>query len=66
MSLVQCLGGWCNSRNRCAHYHAESRPGREPIERLCGAVEEPERITHIGRLPVDKSAISQPVDKSPC
>jgi hypothetical protein len=41
--IVQCLGGWCSSRDDCNHYHAPLRVGRMPIERLCGPVEEPER-----------------------
>ena len=64
MILVQCLGGWCRSRHACAHYFAEPLPNRQPVERLCGAEEEPERITRIGFLPVDKSPVPRPVDNS--
>lgn len=42
--IVQCLGGWCSSRDRCVHYIALHTPGRQPVERLCGKVEEPETI----------------------
>lgn len=42
--MIPCLGGFCLSRTRCAHYYAEST--HEPCERLCGAVEEPELGTH--------------------
>lgn len=64
MTIIQCLGGWCQSRNRCAHYHADPLHGRAPIERLCGDTEEPEPITRIGRLPVDKSSCAQPEEKT--
>ena len=45
--MLQCLGGWyagkaCSSRELCAHYFAPKIPGREPVERLCGELEEPE------------------------
>ncbi len=35
MSVVQCMGGWCQQRDRCAHYVADPRMGRAPIERMC-------------------------------
>lgn len=36
-----CLGGWCETRETCAHYHA-SYPAREtPIDRLCGPTKTP-------------------------
>ena len=41
--ILQCLGGWCSSRESCAHYWAEPVPGRMPVERLCGIEEEPEQ-----------------------
>lgn len=41
-SPVACMGGWCAKREACAHYHAQDR--RYPIERLCGAHDEPEPI----------------------
>jgi hypothetical protein len=41
--IVQCMGGMCGSREDCQHYDAPERPGRKPIERLCGAVEQPEQ-----------------------
>jgi hypothetical protein len=40
----QCMGGWCRSRDRCANYVAEQRPGREPAERLCSELEKPTPI----------------------
>jgi hypothetical protein len=39
--LTQCMGGWCQKRERCAHYGAPMRFGREPIERMCGPVDTP-------------------------
>jgi len=41
---VQCLGGFCSSHERCAHYYAMPMPGREPLERICGDKEEPEPL----------------------
>ena len=32
---AQCMGGWCQRRDACEHYHAPERPGRPPAERLC-------------------------------
>ena len=44
-ALVQCMGGgWCRSRDKCAHFYAPRLVGLEPAERLCGKVEEPEPI----------------------
>ena len=40
--IIQCCGGWCRSRDNCAHYLAPAIEGRNPVERLCGPVEEPE------------------------
>lgn len=34
-----CQGGFCHSRDGCAHYH--STMDVKPADRLCGAVEEP-------------------------
>ena len=31
--VLACLGGWCQIRDRCQHYHAEFRG--QPSERLC-------------------------------
>lgn len=33
MSLRACMGGWCQQRSCCAHFHAPDR--RSPIERMC-------------------------------
>ena len=45
MSLVQCMGGHCGQRDRCAHYTAPEVTGIEPSERLCErGHEEPEVI----------------------
>lgn len=33
--LVQCAGGFCESRAVCAHYYAPGLPNREPVDRLC-------------------------------
>lgn len=48
--MIPCMGGFCKSRESCAHYYAES--SLTPSERLCGAVEEVERVRHEIR-PVD-------------
>lgn len=43
--IVQCMGGLCSSRTRCAHFHASPIAGIEPSERLCAkGCEEPEPI----------------------
>lgn len=42
--MIQCMGGFCRSRDSCAHYVAMPTPGMRPSERLCGDVEEPEQI----------------------
>jgi hypothetical protein len=44
MTIIQCLGGWCRSRDKCQHYHAEQIVNINPVERLCGTEEEPEPI----------------------
>jgi hypothetical protein len=42
-NVVACMGGWgCSQRNGCAHYLTENRAN--PVERLCGRIEEPEPI----------------------
>jgi hypothetical protein len=42
--LVQCMGGWCVQREKCAHYLAPRVPGHDPIERLCApSLDEPLR-----------------------
>lgn len=33
--LRQCMGGWCQQRESCAHYWAPQRPWHEPAENLC-------------------------------
>ncbi len=40
--MIACMGGFCQSRTKCAHYYAQSNS--EPCERLCGTIEEPEPI----------------------
>ena len=42
--MVQCMGAWCKAREHCCHYYAMPIPGREPVDRLCGDVEEPEPL----------------------
>ena len=37
-----CMGGFCSSRDGCSHYHSKWRIN--PVERLCGAKEEPDPI----------------------
>lgn len=39
--IVQCMGGWCGSREKCRHYDALGVIGRQPVERLCGPDDEP-------------------------
>ncbi len=39
--IVACLGGFCASRDCCAHYHSDHY---HYVERLCGEVEEPEPL----------------------
>jgi hypothetical protein len=51
MSTVQCMGGWCRSRERCQHYRARRVPGHRPVERLCGAKEQPLEIRVRAHLP---------------
>lgn len=34
--MIACMGGWCNTRDRCANYYAKGNP----VERLCGPTEE--------------------------
>jgi hypothetical protein len=40
--MIPCMGGFCASRERCAHYYAESY--LRPSERLCGKEERPRPI----------------------
>lgn len=40
--MISCMGGWCNQRDKCWHYHVESHI---IVERLCGKLEEPEIIS---------------------
>lgn len=39
--IVACMGGFCQSREMCAHYQLSAD---FPVERLCGEQEEPELI----------------------
>ena len=45
--ILQCMGGWCTSREHCAHYHAPKVPLLSPSERLCGAFPSPEPLPGI-------------------
>jgi len=45
MRLIPCMGGFCGSRESCGNYH--STADMNPSERLCGAMEEPERVRSI-------------------
>lgn len=38
--MIACMGGFCESRAKCLHYHQTSI--ELLTERLCGEVEEPE------------------------
>lgn len=40
MKRAQCMGGWCQQRDKCAHYTAPAEAGLEPVERLCRAGDE--------------------------
>ena len=40
MSIVPCMGGWCQQRDKCAHY-VNPESTQQPSERLCGKVEDP-------------------------
>lgn len=31
--IQACMGGWCEKREQCPHYHARDRAN--PVERLC-------------------------------
>jgi hypothetical protein len=42
--IIQCMGGWCKSRDKCLHYVIASRSARPPVERLCGQTEDPEHV----------------------
>ena len=42
--VVQCMGGWCQKRDKCQHYLAKPIAMRPPVERLCGKLDEPETI----------------------
>ena len=41
IAIYPCMGGWCRSRDRCAHYLLGDVE-LPPSERLCGRIEEPE------------------------
>ena len=52
--IVQCMGGWCRSRESCAHYTAPEIPGRPPAERLCErGKEQPVRRQERGEMLAD-------------
>ena len=52
--LVQCMGGWCKSREGCAHYWSEPIGTHPPSERLCEqGNEEPVRVLERDRLSAD-------------
>lgn len=45
--IVACMGGFCRSRDRCAHHHS---PSRTVVERLCDrGTEEPEPLSELKR-----------------
>jgi hypothetical protein len=33
--IRQCMGGWCQQRDKCANYTAPVQWGTKPAERLC-------------------------------
>jgi hypothetical protein len=49
--ILQCMGAFCGSREHCAHYNAPECKGIAPVERLCGAMEEPESMSAPGATP---------------
>jgi hypothetical protein len=53
-NLIPCLGGMCNSREKCANY-LDPFTRANPLERLCGTNEEPElmRSYTFGLRPVE-------------
>lgn len=55
--MISCMGGWCRSREKCAHYVTDF-----PVisERLCGEYEEPESVRHL--LAGVSAPMSCPVD----
>lgn len=40
--MKACMGGWCRSREKCAHYHVPASLRHSPVERLCGQAEQPQ------------------------
>jgi hypothetical protein len=49
--IIQCQGGFCESRAICAHYYAPGIPGRAPIDRLCPpGDDQPENMGVVGQL----------------
>jgi hypothetical protein len=67
MNLVPCMGGWCRSRNACAHHYAQTLPDRDPVERLCAkGVDEPAPVRWMaqeGRFSPDRGT-NEAVDAS--
>lgn len=64
--IIQCMGGFCGSRELCAHYYAGKVPGHEPVERLCGEKEEPEAWFRQRLIPVIPEQQSREVAIRPC
>lgn len=48
--MTPCQGGWCSSRNKCAHHFAPVMVGRTPPDRLCPkGIEQPQPIRVVFR-----------------
>lgn len=39
--MIQCMGGFCTSRETCKNYSAPPSKHQAPVERLCGSAELP-------------------------
>lgn len=48
--MIACMGGFCNSRDRCAYYYSDSKVR---CERLCGDIEEVELLPRDDRKEKD-------------
>ncbi|MEY4635645.1 MAG: hypothetical protein RJA55_1443 [Acidobacteriota bacterium] len=64
MTIMQCMGGWCRSRDKCAHYVAAGIPGRAPVERLCEPrLDEPQTMkvaNKVIHMPAQEDVTCQP------
>ena len=56
MRIVQCMGGWCRQRDKCAHYSAPPTLSRAPAERLCPRDEETPELAKATPQPLEQAA----------